>query len=188
MATKSNQPRQNAFGHRFSVQSSRMWERSDQLDDDQIDTGGLNHPLSHLPCTRREIERLLAEIPEARTNLRFRNDVQRIMAEHREQKSTQNEPESLAAAPIVKQTKEDRMVYSVLKKIIRWRQLYYDGEVETFIDEHGVQKQVLHEFTLAEAALKEGLNKKTLDDYLLNVRYAIKFNFDFYTNQCQSIG
>lgn len=50
---------------------------------------------SSLPLTRKELQELIAEIPEARTNLKFRNDVQRIMKEHRE--NAENERLSLGA-------------------------------------------------------------------------------------------
>ena len=35
------------------------------------------------------------------------------------------------------------------------------------------------EYTLESAALKVGLSKKTLDDYLLHLRYGRKFGFNF---------
>ena len=44
------------------------------------------------------------------------------------------------------------------------------------------------QFDLDEAAEKIDSSKKTLDDYLLNLRFAIKFEFDFFKHQNESVG
>ena len=44
-------------------------------------------------------------------------------------------------------------------------------------------KEVLVEYTLEAAAQKIGLSKKSLDDYLLMMRYGRKFGFDFDANK-----
>ena len=54
---------------------------------------------SSLPLSRLEIEELISDIPEARTNLKFRNDVQRIIKEHREQ--TDIDAVGLGSSPVV---------------------------------------------------------------------------------------
>ena len=47
---------------------------------------------------------------------------------------------------------------------------------------------VHQQFDLDEAAEKIDSSKKTLDDYLLNLRFAIKFEFDFHKHQNESVG
>lgn len=44
------------------------------------------------------------------------------------------------------------------------------------------------QFDLDEAAQKIDSSKKTLDDYLLNLRFAIKFEFAFFRHQNESVG
>ena len=41
---------------------------------------------------------------------------------------------------------------------------------------------------MKESAEKVGINKKTLDDYLIQIRMGKKFNFNFYENQNEKIG
>ena len=64
-----------------------------------------------------------------------------------------------------------------------WRRLY-SGVVEE--NEHG--EKVLREYSLHEAAYKIGMSKKSLDDYLLQIRYGRKFGFDFEANKFQGVG
>ena len=47
---------------------------------------------------------------------------------------------------------------------------------------------VLVEYTLEAAAQKIGLSKKSLDDYLLMMRYGRKFGFDFDSNKDAKVG
>lgn len=47
---------------------------------------------------------------------------------------------------------------------------------------------VHQQYDLDEAAEKIDSSKKTLDDYLLNLRFAIKFEFDFFKHQNESVG
>ena len=49
-------------------------------------------------------------------------------------------------------------------------------------------KEVLVEYTLEAAAQKIGLSKKSLDDYLLMMRYGRKFGFDFDANKDSKVG
>ena len=42
--------------------------------------------------------------------------------------------------------------------------------------------------SLEEAATKVKISKKSLDDYLMQLRSAKKFNFDFETNKNQKVG
>lgn len=41
---------------------------------------------------------------------------------------------------------------------------------------------------MIEAAALVGYSKKSLDDYILNIRYAAKFGFDFEKNKNEKIG
>ncbi len=42
--------------------------------------------------------------------------------------------------------------------------------------------------TLDEAAEKVGVSKKSLDDYLLQLRFGSKFNFDFEKHKNEKVG
>jgi hypothetical protein len=43
-------------------------------------------------------------------------------------------------------------------------------------------------FTLEEAAQKVGISKKSLDDYLLQIRYGRKFGFNFNEHKNEKVG
>ena len=43
-------------------------------------------------------------------------------------------------------------------------------------------------YNLDDAATKVGLSKKTLDDYLLQLRLGRKYGFDFKSNQGEKVG
>lgn len=59
-----------------------------------------------------------------------------------------------------------------------WRWLY-----------NGIQKDgTLVSYSLEEAAQKVGISKKSLDDYLLQLRYGKKFDFDFNKYKDEKIG
>ena len=46
----------------------------------------------------------------------------------------------------------------------------------------------MYSYSLAEAAAMLGMSKKSLDDYLLQVRHGLKRSFDFKGNLNQSVG
>lgn len=60
-----------------------------------------------------------------------------------------------------------------------WRKLY-----------NGIQDQSgkIVRYSLEDAAKKVGISKKSLDDYLLQLRYGKKFGFDFNENKESKIG
>ena len=64
-----------------------------------------------------------------------------------------------------------------MTKVIEWRKLYNDG------DEIRGKK-----FSLDEAAKAVGMSKKSLDDYLLQIRNARKFGFNFNEHKDDKIG
>ena len=53
-------------------------------------------------------------------------------------------------------------------------------------DKRGKEKFV--EYSLEEAAVKVQISKKSLDDYLLQIRYGKKFGFDFEKNKHEKVG
>ena len=75
------------------------------------------------------------------------------------------------------------MIADSLDLLIRWRHLY-NGVFE--IDENG-NKQI-YSYSLNEAALMLGMSKKSLDDYLLQVRHGLKKGFNFKENLLKSVG
>ena len=62
------------------------------------------------------------------------------------------------------------MIADILDMVFQWRR-YYTG----FIDKDGKIQKV----TLDQAAIQVGISKKSLDDYLLQIRFGAKFGFDF---------
>ena len=73
-----------------------------------------------------------------------------------------------------KGTPRDKQIGEIIKKVSIWRLFYlgfrsFDGE---FVKE-----------TLDSAASRAGVAKKTLDDYLLQIRTAREIGFDFNTRK-----
>ena len=46
----------------------------------------------------------------------------------------------------------------------------------------------LQRWSLEDAAKKVGVSKKSLDDYLLQLRFGKKYGFDFETNRNEKVG
>jgi len=65
---------------------------------------------------------------------------------------------------------KERNIKEIVNKVAEWRKLYI-GKA----DANGTVKK----YTLEEAAEKVGIAKKTLDDYLLQIRAGKKYGFDF---------
>ena len=67
-----------------------------------------------------------------------------------------------------KRTKE-RSIEEIIQKVSLWRRLY-----------NGVLREGnLVRYSLEDAATKVNVSKKSLDDYLLQLRFGKKYNFDF---------
>jgi len=67
-----------------------------------------------------------------------------------------------------KRTKE-RSIEEIIQKVSLWRRLY-----------NGVLRDGnLVRYSLEDAATKVNVSKKSLDDYLLQLRFGKKYNFDF---------
>ena len=65
-----------------------------------------------------------------------------------------------------------------------WRKLY-NG---VFIQNKETGEQQLQRWSLEDAALKVKVSKKSLDDYLLQLRFGKKFGFDFAKNRDKKVG
>lgn len=77
-----------------------------------------------------------------------------------------------------KRTKERKIGY-IIEKVNTWRKLY-----NGFRDEFNK----FTKFSLDEAAKQIGISKKSLDDYLLQLRLGRKFGFDFNANKISKVG
>jgi hypothetical protein len=77
-----------------------------------------------------------------------------------------------------KRTKERKIGY-IVEKVNTWRKLY-----NGFYDEYSK----FTKYSLDEAAKIIGISKKSLDDYLLQLRLGRKYGFDFNSNKCSKVG
>lgn len=76
-----------------------------------------------------------------------------------------------------KRTKE-RSISDIIEKVSLWRKLY-----------NGVYRDGnLVRYSLEDAAAKVGVSKKSLDDYLLQLRFGKKYGFDFQKNKNEKVG
>ena len=76
-----------------------------------------------------------------------------------------------------KRTKE-RSISDIIEKVSLWRKLY-----------NGVYRDgSLIRYSLEDAATKVGVSKKSLDDYLLQLRFGKRYEFDFSANRNEKVG
>lgn len=77
-----------------------------------------------------------------------------------------------------KRTKERKIGY-IIEKVARWRSLY-----------NGIQnaRGETVRLTLEEAAVQVGISKKSLDDYLLQLRFGRKYGFNFEEHKHDKVG
>ena len=76
-----------------------------------------------------------------------------------------------------KRTKE-RSIEEIIQKVSLWRRLY-----------NGVLRDGnLVRYSLEDAATKVNVSKKSLDDYLLQLRFGKKYNFDFQKHKNDKVG
>ena len=82
---------------------------------------------------------------------------------------------------------KERTINDIIEKVTTWRKLYngilvpnQNNEIETETE--------LQRYSLEEAAHKVGVSKKSLDDYLLQLRFGKKFGFDFEANKTEKVG
>lgn len=82
-----------------------------------------------------------------------------------------------------KRTKE-RTITDIIEKVSTWRKLY-NG---ILVPGENNEKDQLQRWSLEEAAQKVGVSKKSLDDYLLQLRFGKKFKFDFEAHKDSKVG
>ncbi|CAD8073545.1 unnamed protein product [Paramecium sonneborni] len=76
------------------------------------------------------------------------------------------------------QKTKQRTLSQVVERVALWRRLYTG-----FYD----QNKIFIQMSLDKAAEKVGISKKTLDDYLLQIRYGKRYGFDFKKNSNEGI-
>ena len=83
-----------------------------------------------------------------------------------------------SADKVGRRTKERKIGY-IIEKVARWRNLY-----------NGIQdsKGNTIKMTLEEAAKKVDISKKSLDDYLLQLRFGRKYGFNFEEHKNDKVG
>ena len=82
-----------------------------------------------------------------------------------------------------KRTKE-RTITEIIEKVSTWRKLY-NG---VMIPNRETGEVQLQRWSLEDAAAKVKVSKKSLDDYLLQLRFGKKFGFDFESNRNCKVG
>jgi hypothetical protein len=75
--------------------------------------------------------------------------------------------------------RRERRIGYIIEKVHAWRKLY-----NGFYDEKGEHTR----YSLDHAAKQLGISKKSLDDYLLQIRLGRKFGFDFNKNRNERVG
>ena len=73
---------------------------------------------------------------------------------------------------------KERTIKEIMEKVGTWRQLYCGVHLNgKFV-----------KLSLKEAATKVGISRKSLDDYLLQIRAAKSFGFDFKEHKLDKVG
>lgn len=88
-----------------------------------------------------------------------------------------NAPECISTSGMARRTKERKIGY-IIEKVARWRKLYHGDP-----DVGKGQKM-----TLEDAAKHVKISKKSLDDYLLQLRFGKKFGFNFQEHKNDKVG
>jgi len=95
-----------------------------------------------------------------------------------DKKATENDEDKKKKDNKCRWTKE-RKIGKVIEKVSLWRWLY-----NGFYDNQGK----FIKMSLEEAAKKVGISKKSLDDYLLQIRFGRKFGFNFNEHIYENVG
>ena len=74
---------------------------------------------------------------------------------------------------------KERKIGDIIKKVYMWRKLYFG-----YINENGIEIKL----SLEEAAEKIGISKKSLDDYLIQLRIGKMFGFNFNEHKNDKVG
>ena len=78
-----------------------------------------------------------------------------------------------------KKREKEKTISEVIRKVATWRRLY-TGIL--------LNEMELVRYTLEGAAYKVGMSKKSLDDFLLQLRLGRKYGFDFKKNSDELVG
>ena len=78
---------------------------------------------------------------------------------------------------------KERKIGYIIKKVFLWKTLY-NGIYST--DENGNKIKI--KYTLEQAATKTGISKKSLDDYLIQLRIGKFLNFNFTEHKNDKVG
>ena len=74
---------------------------------------------------------------------------------------------------------KERKIGDIIKKVYMWRKLYFG-----YKDKEGNEIK----FSLEEAAVKIGISKKSLDDYLIQLRIGKMYGFNFNEHKNDKVG
>lgn len=75
---------------------------------------------------------------------------------------------------------KERTIKAVMNAVFTWRRLFRQSRM--------CQRRGEKKVSLGKLAKQVGFSKKTLDDYILQIRYGAKFGFDFQKNRSEMIG
>ena len=81
---------------------------------------------------------------------------------------------------------KERSIADIIEKVSTWRKLYNGVLAPNASNPGGNQK--LQRMNLEDAASRVGISKKSLDDYLLQLRFGNKFGFNFEQHKDEKIG
>ena len=93
-------------------------------------------------------------------------------------------PGSVQEQDMLKKRTKERTITEIIEKVSTWRKLY-NGVMIPNKDTGEVQ---LQRWSLEDAAAKVKVSKKSLDDYLLQLRFGKKFGFDFEKHRESKVG
>jgi hypothetical protein len=90
----------------------------------------------------------------------------------------------ISDADALKKRTKERTITEIIEKVSTWRKLY-NG---VMIPNKETKEVQLQRWSLEDAAKKVNVSKKSLDDYLLQLRFGKKFGFDFEKHRESKVG
>mmetsp|Transcript_40603 Transcript_40603/g.46627 ORF Transcript_40603/g.46627 Transcript_40603/m.46627 type:complete len:352 (+) Transcript_40603:2051-3106(+) len=107
----------------------------------------------------------------------------RISLRFRQDSESHNSADRIFSMGNSKQTvsvrSKERKISEILEKVAQWRRLY--GGVRS-------KEGEVVQYSLEDAAKHVGISKKSLDDYLLQIKLGKKYGFDFNANKDRGVG